>query len=765
MLLYLPRGALFAVASLLVTSLAGCGDSNARNGAPKNASAAKRAAKSDVARAANDNDKNANPKPAADNLNSTSKNTEKTRVTADQGNMPKPTPAGKETGLIARELLFGNPDKAAARISPDGKQLSYLAPVDGVLNVWVGPIDDPDAAKPVTKDKKRGIRTYFWAYTNKHLLYTQDADGDEDWNVYRVDLDTLETTNLTPLKKVRAEIQEVSHRFPKEILIGLNDRNEQYHDVYRLNIETGEKELIQKNDEFTGFSTDEDYRIRFAGKMTPDGGNQLYKPTGKKGEDAWEEFFKIPMEDMMTTNPVGFDKSGDVLYLIDSRGRDTGALYTWNLKTDEKELVAANARCDVGGIMVHPTENTIQAVSFTYMRTEWDFKDEAVAADFKYLKTVAEGDISVAGRTLDDQQWIVAFLMDNGPVRYYYYDRKARKEKFLFTNRKALEDLPLQKMHSLVIKSRDGLNLVSYLTLPPGSDNDGDGRPEKPVPTILNVHGGPWARDGWGFDPEHQLYANRGYAVLSVNFRGSTGFGKQFSNAGNKEWAGKMHEDLIDAVDWAIKEKIAEPDKVAIMGGSYGGYATLVGLTFTPDKFACGVDVVGPSNIVTLLKTIPPYWTPMIEMFKTRVGDHESEEGRTFLESRSPLNYVDKIKKPLLIAQGANDPRVKQSEADQIVDAMKEKEIPVTYVLLTDEGHGFARPENSLAFTAVTEGFLARFLGGRYEAIGEAFKRSSITVPIGADDVPGLPNALEDYQVSKLKTEPARSEEEIQAKE
>ncbi len=414
------------------------------------------------------------------------------------------------------------------------------------------------------------------------------------------------------------------------------------------------------------------------------------------------------------------------------------------MKTDEKELIAEDDKCDVGGIMAHPTENNIQAVSFTYERTNWEFFDDAVAEDFKLLKSKDDGDITVASRTLDDQQWIVAFLKDNGPVNYYHYDRPSKKLRFLFSNRKELEGQPLQKMHSLVIKSRDGMNLVSYLTLPPGTDSDGDGRPDKPVPMILNVHGGPWGRDGWGFDSEHQLYANRGYAVLSVNFRGSTGFGKKFVNAGNREWAGKMHDDLIDAIDWAIKEKIAEQDKIAIMGGSYGGYATLVGLTFTPEKFACGVDIVGPSNIVTLLNTIPPYWAPAIEMFKSRVGDHKSDEGKKFLEERSPLSRVDQIKRPLLIAQGANDPRVKQSESDQIVKAMQEKKIPVTYVLFPDEGHGFARPENSLAFTAVTEAFVARFLGGRYEPIGEAFEGSTVTVPAGADTVPGLDKALKD---------------------
>ncbi len=372
--------------------------------------------------------------------------------------------------------------------------------------------------------------------------------------------------------------------------------------------------------------------------------------------------------------------------------------------------------------------------------------DPAIQADFDYLKTVADGEVLITSRTLDDTKWTVAYMMDNGPVRYYVYDRGNRSTKFLFTNRKSLEGVPLVKMRPLVIKSRDGLDLVCYLTLPPESDSDDDGIPDKPVPLVLDVHGGPWARDAWGFDSGAQLLANRGYAVLNVNYRGSTGFGKEFLNAGNKEWAGKMHEDLIDAVDWAIAQKITDPKKVAISGGSYGGYATLVGVTFTPDKFACGVDIVGPSNLLTLLQTIPPYWAPALQMFKDRLGDKETEEGRKFLEERSPLNYVERIERPLLIGQGANDPRVKQSEADQIVQAMLKKHIPVTYVLFPDEGHGFARPANSLAFNAVSEAFLARQLGGRYEPVDKGFDGSTITVPVGAEDVPGLVEALKNHK-------------------
>jgi len=365
-----------------------------------------------------------------------------------------------------------------------------------------------------------------------------------------------------------------------------------------------------------------------------------------------------------------------------------------------------------------------------------------VVPDFAHLAEVDEGDFSVVSRSLDDRQWVVSYVLDAGPVRYYLYDRDTGKARFLFTNRKDLEGLPLAPMHPVTIRSRDGLDLVCYYTLPLASDPAGKGKPREPVPLVLHPHGGPWGRDGWGYDPFHQWLANRGYAVLSVNFRGSTGFGKGFINAGNLEWGRKMHDDLIDAVDWAIRKGIADPAKVAVMGGSYGGYATLVGLTFTPEVFACGVDIVGPSNLITLLETVPPYWAPMIELFTKRAGDHRTEEGRKLLAERSPLTYVDRIRRPLLIGQGANDPRVKQAESDQIVAAMQAKGIPVTYVLYPDEGHGFARPENRRSFFAVAEAFLAEVLGGRFEPIGRDFEGSSITVPTGADHVPGLSESL-----------------------
>jgi dipeptidyl aminopeptidase/acylaminoacyl peptidase len=644
----------------------------------------------------------------------------------------------QSTPLIARSVLFGNPDKASAQISPDGTRLAFLADVNGVLNVWVGPINKPDAARPVTHDTKRGIRQYHWAFNNNHILYLQDKDGDENWHVYATALATRKTTDLTPFDGVQARIQQISHKFPNEVLIGLNDRDKRYHDIFRINIAAGDSEMIEKNDVYAGYSTDEDFRLRFALKMTEDGGAEYFQPQG----GDWSLWQKIPADDVLTTGPAGFDKAGDTLYMMDSRQRNTGALYAVNLKSNKKELIAEDARADVADIMAHPTENTIEAVAFNYDRQYWKTIDDNVRRDMEYLRTVADGDIQVNSRSLDDKNWIVAYIMDNGPVRYYHYDRPARRANFLFTNRKALQGLPLAKMHPRTIPSRDGLELVSYLSLPPWTDRDNDGKPQEAMPLVLWVHGGPWARDSWGLDPYHQWLTNRGYAVLSVNFRGSTGFGKSFIKKANFEWSGQMHDDLIDAVEWAIDQKIARRDKIAIMGGSYGGYATLVGLTFTPDVFACGVDIVGPSSLVTLLESTPPYWKPIQKMFTSRVGDHETDEGRELLTRCSPLTRVDMIKRPLLIGQGANDPRVKQAESDQIVKVMQSKNIPVTYILFPDEGHGFARPENRQAFNAVTELFLARHLGGRVQPIGMDFKGSTIKAPAGADELPGLADKL-----------------------
>jgi len=644
------------------------------------------------------------------------------------------------TELIARDALFGNPERANVQISPDGKYLSWVAAVDGVLNVWVAPADNPAQAKAVTQDKARGIRNYFWSYNPDTLLYLRDSGGDEDFHLYAVDLKTGEAKDLTPFPKTTAQVSGVSPKHPGTILVGMNDRDAQWHDVYKVDLATGARTLLEKNDvKIAGYIADADYTLKYAQRSRPDGGADLLKRDAKGG---WEKFDDIPFEDVLTTSPGGLTLDGKTLYFTDSRGRNTSALFAVDVASGKRTLVLEDARADVGGTLADPATGKAQAVSVDYLRDEWKIVDPAVRADLEKLEAIGPGDVSVNTRTQDDKTWIVAYSAAEAPLVYYRYDRPAGTLTKLFSARPKLDGKPLVPQWPVEISSRDNKTLVSYLTLPRSADANNDGKADAPVPLVLLVHGGPWARDSYGYGGYNQWLANRGYAVLSVNFRGSTGFGKDFTNAGNGEWAGKMHDDLIDAVQWAVKQGVTTEDKVAIMGGSYGGYATLAGLTFTPDTFACGVDIVGPSNLNTLLSTVPPYWASFFEQLAKRMGDPRTDAGKAWLTERSPLTRADQIKKPLLIGQGANDPRVKQDESDQIVKAMTAKKIPVTYVLFPDEGHGFARPENSKAFNAVAEGFLAQCLGGRAESIGNDLTGSSISVPTGADGVLGLSEAL-----------------------
>ena len=644
------------------------------------------------------------------------------------------------TELIARDALFGNPERANVQISPDGKYLSWVAAVDGVLNVWVAPADNPSQARAVTQDKARGIRSYFWSYQPDTLLYLRDSGGDEDFHLYAVDLKTGQAKDLTPFPKTTAQVAGVSPKHPGTILVGMNDRDAQWHDIYKVDLASGNRTLLEKNDaQIAGYIADADYTLKYAQRSRPDGGADVLR-RGANG--AWEKFDDIPFEDVLTTSPGGLTLDGKTLYFTDSRGRNTAALFAIDVASGKRSLVLEDARADVGGTLADPATGKVQAVSVDYLRDEWKVVDPAIRADLEKLEAIGPGDVSVNTRTLDDKTWIVAYSAAEAPLVYYRYDRGAGTLTKLFSARPKLEGKPLVPQWPVEIASRDNKTLVSYLTLPRSADANNDGKADAPVPLVLLVHGGPWARDSYGYGGYNQWLANRGYAVLSVNFRGSTGFGKDFTNAGNGEWAGKMHDDLIDAVQWAVKQGVTTQDQVAIMGGSYGGYATLAGLTFTPDAFACGVDIVGPSNLNTLLSTVPPYWASFFEQLAKRMGDPRTDAGKKWLTERSPLTRADQIKKPLLIGQGANDPRVKQAESDQIVKAMQAKNIPVTYVLFPDEGHGFARPENNKAFNAVTEGFLAQCLGGRAEPIGKDFTGSSISVPVGADGVPGLAEAL-----------------------
>ena len=666
---------------------------------------------------------------------------------ASAGLLPAPIAAAAEgSDLIPRDLLFGNPERFRGRVSPDGSKISFVAPVDGVMNVWVGPADDLDAARPVTDDTSRGVRVYFWSANDDVLLYSRDIGGDENTHIYSVDLGSKAVRDLTPFAGARGIVYQVSWSRPDEIAVGTNARNPQYMDVYRANIRTGQLEFVYQNDGYESFVIDDALQIRAALKRTPDGGGEIHRAdVDEAGEIGFTAIATIPPEDARNTAMVAMMPDGERIFLLDSRGRDTAALSALDLGDGSVEIIAEDPRADVADVMLDPTTNTLIGYNVNYKRSRWYGAGDDDQRAFEQLAAQIPGDANILGMTRDGNQWVMAVEAPDDPLPYYLFDRRSGKAQRLFSSYPGLEGQPLQPMWPRVIETRDGLSMVSYLTLPASADSNGDGRADAPVPMVLLVHGGPWARDTFGYSANHQWLANRGYAVLSVNYRGSTGFGKKFLDASRRQWAGTMHDDLIDAVEWAIAEGITRPDRVAIMGGSYGGYATLVGLTFTPERFACGVDIVGPSNLVTLLNSIPPYWASVLDEFARNIGDPRTEEGREFLMSRSPISRVDAIQRPLLIAQGANDPRVKQAESDQIVEAMQKKGLPVTYVLFPDEGHGFARAENSLAFYGITEAFISACLGGDYEPLGDALEGSSTTVPAGAEHIPGLEAALEGF--------------------
>ena len=643
--------------------------------------------------------------------------------------------------LIERTKLFGNPSKTAGRVSPDGKWLSWIAPRDNVLNIWVAPLSDPRAAKPLTAEKARPIRSYYWSPDSRKILFVNDKGGDENFLLYGVDVATAVQTNLTPFEKTRVEVVNISRVVKDRILVGINNRDPRWHDLYSLDLATGKLNLVLQNDgDYAGFVADEQLVPRLAAKATADGGQAFYRITQGKVEAT--PFATIGLDDSLSTGPEGFTTDGKTLYWLDSRGRDTAALVAQDIASGKQTVIAEDARADIGAIMADPTTGVVQAWAVDYLRNDWTASDPAIGKDLAWLKSQLKGDINVTSRNDADTMWTVAVDPVTAPAATYLYDRRAHALKQLFVTRPELVGAPLVPLYPETIKARDGLPLVSYLTLPKGSDRDGDGKPDRPLPLVLLVHGGPWARDSYGYNSWHQWLANRGYAVLSVNYRGSTGFGKKFITAGNLQWGRKMHDDLLDAVDWAVKQGVTTADKVAIAGGSYGGYATLAGVTFTPDAFRCGVDIVGPSNLFTLLQTIPPYWEAGKQQFYQRMGNPTTDDGKALLHERSPLFAADKIKVPLLIGQGQNDPRVNVRESQQIVDAMKAKNIPVTYVVFPDEGHGFARPVNNIAFNAITENFLAACLGGRAESIGDALKPSSAQVKEGAGQVAGLNAAL-----------------------
>jgi dipeptidyl aminopeptidase/acylaminoacyl peptidase len=615
------------------------------------------------------------------------------------------------TDLIPRNILFGNPERTSPELSPDGTRLAWIAPDDGILNVWVAPLRaasdeavDWSAARVVTDDRDRGIRRFSWAHDGRHLLYMQDTGGDENWRLHDVNLETMHRRDLTPFAGVQAQIVATSKKFPTEILVGLNRDNEQLHDVYRLDLLTGDLTIEVKNPGFVGWLADEQMVVRAGFAPLPDGGFNLMMRDHP--DDEWRALLAIPADDATSSDVITFSADGRSLLAVSSIDANTSRLIRLDLATGDTEVLTEDDEADVAGVLVHPDTREPRIVTLLKDRSEYVALDSSVEDDLKAIRALHPGDPVIQAGENADSPWLVAFTNDAGPVAFFTYDPVAHTGRFLFDARPELTRYQLAVMEPFSFTSRDGLTIHGYATFPPGADRSG-------LPAVVNVHGGPQVRDVWGFNPEAQWLANRGYLSVQVNYRGSTGYGKAFVNAGDREWGARMHDDLIDAVDYIVGQGWADRDRVAIYGGSYGGYAALVGAAFTPDVFCCAVDIVGPSNLKTLLETIPPYWAPVIAQLYKRVGNPETDAD--FLWSRSPLSRARDIRIPLLIAQGANDPRVKQAESEQIVAALEEAGIDHEYMLFPDEGHGFAKPENRLKFYAAAERFLARHLGGRFE--------------------------------------------------
>lgn len=605
---------------------------------------------------------------------------------------------------IPAEVLFQPPDRALPQLSPDGISIAYLTRASGVWNIWAGPFGGP--AEPVTHST-RDILIFKWCYDGVRILYESDAQGDENWHLFCVDTKTGEIVDITPFESVYAQLISLSSSRPTEALVAINKDDPTLHDVYRVDLATGNTTLVTKNpgavsamqpDEPAWFA-DRDLNVKACIAAREDGAYDLM--VRDYDDKAWRTLLTWDFEDSRNSRPLALSPEGDSIYLIDSRGSDTGRFVKVDLVSGALSVLAEDATYDAADVLFDPDTGAPLAAAFTKERREWQVVDPGAARDFEELSKLGDGALYFLPASR--RHWVVGSFPDDDAGSYYAYDRRTRATTHLFDMRPELKAYPMAQMEPFRFTATDGLTIHGYLTFPPGV-------PREQLPMVLRPHGGPWSRDTWEFRSEGQFLASRGYLVMNVNFRGSTGYGKAFVNAGNREWAGKMHQDLVDGVRWAIVQGYANAERVSIFGGSYGGYAALVGATFTPEVFCCTIDVFGWSDLVTALKTLPSYWKPREAQWFRRVGDPHLEPD--FLWSRSPLSKIDRLSRPILIAHGTNDVRVQKSASDQIVAALREREIPYEYMVFDDEGHGFRHPENQLRFFRTVERFLATHLGG-----------------------------------------------------
>jgi dipeptidyl aminopeptidase/acylaminoacyl peptidase len=631
--------------------------------------------------------------------------------------------------LIPRRVLFASPERAQVMISPDGSKLAFLAPLNGVQNVWMAPLDDLSATRPLTKIEDRDVANeLWWAQDGRHVIFFRDQAGDENWQAHRVDIETGDIRTLTPGPGVHSFVHQLSAQFPGEVLLAHNQRDRRHHDIFRVNVASGESVLHFRNEDFAGTFTNPQFRVMFGARYREDGGYDVVIATGP---DAGKMFRRIEPEDAATTRPIEASADGKFLYWLDSEERDRAAVVLNGLSTGRLSLILSDMTADVEMPVLDPVSAKPLAAPVVHTRRRWLAIDPSVSPDLDLLRASDDSDIVSFNMSNDRKNWVVYSEPPGLPGRYLHLARDTRKVRRLFAARPALDGAPLQPTQPVVVTARDGLKLVSYLTRAKDAGRE-------PGPMVLLVHGGPWARDLPDYSTTHQWLADRGYNVLSVNFRGSTGFGKAFVNAANREWGGRMYHDLLDGVEWATRQRIADSSRIAIYGAGYGGYSALVAAAFTSKRFACAIALGGISNLVTYASDMPQYWQPKGPFFRRRIGDATTEEGRKFLASRSPLTAADRIVRPLLIGQGANDVRVTAKESEQLVTALRRDKIPMTYVYYKDEGHGFGRVENRRSWAAVVEAFLAQHLRGKVEPVGDDFRGSSIEFRAGRELIKGL---------------------------
>ena len=619
--------------------------------------------------------------------------------------------------IIDRELFFGDPEIAGAQISPDGAFIAFLKPFKGTRNIWVKKTADPfTSAKPITADTKRPISAYFWSRDGKYILFVQDKAGDENYNVYAVNpadapaagQDVPAARNLTEVKGVRAIIYSVPRSEPDAIYVGINDRDAAWHDLYKVKISTGERTLVRKNTErITAYVFDLKDQLRLASRSAENGDTEVLRVDA----DKFTKIYSCTVFE--ACGPIRYHKDGERVYFQTNKGSgvDLVSLELLNPATGKEEVVETDPmkRVDFGNAIFSEASDSLIATTYDDERERIYWKDKGFEADYKDLQKQLPGkEIGFGSSTKDEKLWLIYANADTDPGSTYLFDRSTKKLTLQYQSREKLNRSYLAPMKPVKYPSSDGMEIPAYLTLPKGVA-------AKNLPAVIVPHGGPWYRDTWGYNAFAQFLANRGYAVLQPNFRGSTGYGKKFIDASNKQWGDKMQDDITWGAKYLIAQGIADPKRVGIMGGSYGGYATLAGVAFTPDVYAAGVSIVGPSNLITLLESIPPYWEQIRKLFYERMGDPNTPEGKAQLLRQSPLTAAAKIKTPLLVIQGANDPRVNKRESDQIVIALRDRGFPVEYMVAPDEGHGFARPVNNSAMFASAEKFLAKYLGGRYQ--------------------------------------------------